>query len=268
MTPAKRRETHVEKPEAGAARVCRRPASPSRCWRWQKAPARQRMRRARAGCTLDQDRHSRSSFRAETHGDGRAVRDRGRQPGGMTPRPARWRASRWARPMRGLIRAQTGFGHRGGVAPVGHLTPIRAWFDPRLLEFEVVLGRRRHAPPCLLPFAPDVLLRLKRCPTPPISRPESPLQITDRTRGVPPAGPVPRHPGPAAAMVSAMASSCSSRAPSCPATCSAPRPPVPGGTPRPEIRDRAACRETRFDQRHRIDAQHRRDHLRLSQLMS
>lgn len=33
-----------------------------------------------------------------------------------------------------LIRAQTGFAI-GGVAPVGHLNPIRAWIDPRLLEF-------------------------------------------------------------------------------------------------------------------------------------
>jgi len=33
-----------------------------------------------------------------------------------------------------LIRAQTGFAI-GGVAPVGHINPIRAWIDPRLLEF-------------------------------------------------------------------------------------------------------------------------------------
>ncbi len=36
-----------------------------------------------------------------------------------------------------LIRAQTGFAI-GGVAPIGHLTPPRAWFDPRLLEFAEV----------------------------------------------------------------------------------------------------------------------------------
>ena len=36
-----------------------------------------------------------------------------------------------------LIRAQTGFAI-GGVSPVGHLTPIRAWLDPRLLEFEEI----------------------------------------------------------------------------------------------------------------------------------
>ena len=33
-----------------------------------------------------------------------------------------------------LIRAQTGFAI-GGVAPVGHVNPIRAFVDPRLLEF-------------------------------------------------------------------------------------------------------------------------------------
>ena len=33
-----------------------------------------------------------------------------------------------------LIRNQTGFAI-GGVAPIGHLTPIRSFLDPRLLEF-------------------------------------------------------------------------------------------------------------------------------------
>ncbi|WP_323783128.1 YbaK/EbsC family protein [Thalassovita sp.] len=36
-----------------------------------------------------------------------------------------------------LIRAQTGFAI-GGVAPVGHLNPIRAFLDPRLLEFDTI----------------------------------------------------------------------------------------------------------------------------------
>ncbi|MCU4654549.1 YbaK/EbsC family protein [Roseibacterium sp. SDUM158016] len=58
----------------------------------------------------------------------------------------------------GLIRAQTGF-VIGGVAPVGHLAPIRAWFDPRLLDFEVIwaaAGTPRH----VFPIAPPELLRL------------------------------------------------------------------------------------------------------------
>jgi prolyl-tRNA editing enzyme YbaK/EbsC (Cys-tRNA(Pro) deacylase) len=36
-----------------------------------------------------------------------------------------------------LIRAQTGFAI-GGVSPLGHLTAPRAWFDPRLLDFDLV----------------------------------------------------------------------------------------------------------------------------------
>ena len=39
----------------------------------------------------------------------------------------------------GFIRAQTGFAI-GGVAPLGHLTAPRAWFDPRLLDFDVIWG--------------------------------------------------------------------------------------------------------------------------------
>jgi prolyl-tRNA editing enzyme YbaK/EbsC (Cys-tRNA(Pro) deacylase) len=36
-----------------------------------------------------------------------------------------------------LIRAQTGFAI-GGVSPVGHINPIRAFIDPRLNEFDVI----------------------------------------------------------------------------------------------------------------------------------
>lgn len=45
-----------------------------------------------------------------------------------------------------LIRAQTGFAI-GGVSPVGHLTPIRAFLDPRLCDFSLVwaaAGTPRH----------------------------------------------------------------------------------------------------------------------------
>lgn len=45
-----------------------------------------------------------------------------------------------------LIRAQTGFAI-GGVSPIGHLTPPRAFFDPRLLDFDQVwaaAGTPRH----------------------------------------------------------------------------------------------------------------------------
>lgn len=36
-----------------------------------------------------------------------------------------------------LVRAQTGFAI-GGVSPVGHLNPIRAFLDPRLQDFDIV----------------------------------------------------------------------------------------------------------------------------------
>ena len=54
-----------------------------------------------------------------------------------------------------LIRAETGFAI-GGVAPVGHLGPVEAYWDPRLSEFDTVwaaAGTPRHvfaAPPAAL----------------------------------------------------------------------------------------------------------------------
>lgn len=45
-----------------------------------------------------------------------------------------------------LVRAETGFAI-GGVAPLGHLTPVRAFLDPRLMEFDRVwaaAGTPRH----------------------------------------------------------------------------------------------------------------------------
>ena len=62
-----------------------------------------------------------------------------------------------------LIRAQTGFAI-GGVAPMGHLNPIRAWFDPRLMDFDVVYasaGTPRH----IVPIPPGEILRLTRAET-------------------------------------------------------------------------------------------------------
>ncbi len=56
-----------------------------------------------------------------------------------------------------LVRAETGFAI-GGVAPLGHLSPIPAWFDPRLMAFEEVwaaAGTPRH----IFAAAPGELLR-------------------------------------------------------------------------------------------------------------
>jgi len=57
-----------------------------------------------------------------------------------------------------LIRAETGFAI-GGVSPVGHLKPVRLFWDPRLAEFEVIwaaAGTPRH----IFSIAPDELLRI------------------------------------------------------------------------------------------------------------
>mgnify|MGYP006305507257 CR=1 FL=1 len=57
-----------------------------------------------------------------------------------------------------LVRAETGFAI-GGVAPLGHLTPVRSWFDRRLLDFDEVwaaAGTPRH----VFPITPRRLLDL------------------------------------------------------------------------------------------------------------
>ena len=57
-----------------------------------------------------------------------------------------------------LIREETGFAI-GGVAPVGHLNPVTAYFDPRLRDFPKVwaaAGTPRH----IFAIAPDRLLAI------------------------------------------------------------------------------------------------------------
>ncbi|SHH79886.1 YbaK/EbsC family protein [Marivita hallyeonensis] len=108
------------------------------------------------GCHLDQIAKS-IIFRAETSGQAVLFLT----AGGNQVDPAK--ASTCAGEPLGkadaaLIRAQTGFAI-GGVAPVGHLTPIRAWLDPRLLEFDVVwaaAGTPRH----VFPLDPHVLPKI------------------------------------------------------------------------------------------------------------
>jgi prolyl-tRNA editing enzyme YbaK/EbsC (Cys-tRNA(Pro) deacylase) len=55
------------------------------------------------------------------------------------------------------VRSVTGFAI-GGVAPIGHLTPLPVWLDPRLLDFAEVwaaAGTPRH----IFPSAPSDLVR-------------------------------------------------------------------------------------------------------------
>lgn len=57
-----------------------------------------------------------------------------------------------------LIRAQTGFAI-GGVSPIGHVTPIRAFLDPKLMGFDRVwaaAGTPRH----VFEITPQDLLRV------------------------------------------------------------------------------------------------------------
>ncbi len=57
-----------------------------------------------------------------------------------------------------IVRDQTGFAI-GGVSPVGHLSPIRAFLDPRLREFDQIwaaAGTPRH----IFPVSPSDLLRI------------------------------------------------------------------------------------------------------------
>ncbi|MDH3264335.1 MAG: YbaK/EbsC family protein [Paracoccaceae bacterium] len=110
---------------------------------------------AAAGCALDQIVKS-IVFRGEATGHVRLFLTAGGN------RVSAERASALAGEPLGradadLVRAETGFAI-GGVAPLGHLAPIPAWFDPRLMEFGLVwaaAGTPRH----IFAAAPDQLLR-------------------------------------------------------------------------------------------------------------
>ncbi|WP_343116948.1 YbaK/EbsC family protein [Ostreiculturibacter nitratireducens] len=111
---------------------------------------------AAAGCALDQIVKS-IIFRGETSGHVILFLT----AGGNRVDPAR--ASAVAGQPLGkadanLVRAETGFAI-GGVAPVGHLTRIRAFLDPRLMEFDQVwaaAGTPRH----IFAISPADLLRI------------------------------------------------------------------------------------------------------------
>ena len=57
-----------------------------------------------------------------------------------------------------LVRKQTGFAI-GGVSPIGHLNPIRSFFDPRLLEFEHVWAAA-GTPNHIFRIEPQTLLQI------------------------------------------------------------------------------------------------------------
>jgi prolyl-tRNA editing enzyme YbaK/EbsC (Cys-tRNA(Pro) deacylase) len=111
---------------------------------------------AAAGCHIDQIAKS-IIFRAETSGEAVLFVTAG---GNLvdTVKASEVAGEALGKADASLIRAQTGFAI-GGVAPIGHLNPIRAWWDPRLSEFDVVYaaaGTPRH----IFGIAPDRLLTL------------------------------------------------------------------------------------------------------------
>lgn len=111
---------------------------------------------AAAGCTPDQIAKS-IIFRGETSGDvilfltagGNRVSDA--KAAGLAGEPL-------GKADAALIRQRTGFAI-GGVSPVGHVTAMRCFFDPRLLAFATVwaaAGTPRH----IFAIAPGDLLRI------------------------------------------------------------------------------------------------------------
>ena len=111
---------------------------------------------AAAGCALDQIVKS-IIFRGQETGHVRLFLTAGgnRVSG---PRASALAGEALGRADADLVRRETGFAI-GGVAPLGHLSPVPAWFDPRLLEFPAVwaaAGTPRH----IFEIAPEVLLRI------------------------------------------------------------------------------------------------------------
>ena len=103
----------------------------------------------------------------------RAVPDRRRQPRRSGQGRRAGRASRWRRRTPRASAPHTGFAI-GGVAPLGHLTPIETWLDPRLLALRGGLGRGRHAAPRLLRRAASRARPRRSAPRSPTSPPEPP----------------------------------------------------------------------------------------------
>ena len=62
-----------------------------------------------------------------------------------------------------LVRAQTGFAI-GGVSPVGHLSPIRAFLDPRLADFTQIWAAA-GTPHHIFPITPVDLQRVTAAQT-------------------------------------------------------------------------------------------------------
>lgn len=109
-----------------------------------------------AGCEIDQIVKS-IIFRGETSGHVRLFLTAGGNQ--VSPEKASALAGEpLGRADANLVRAETGFAI-GGVSPVGHIAPVVAFLDPRIMEFDVVwaaAGTPRH----IFSIAPEVLVRI------------------------------------------------------------------------------------------------------------
>lgn len=111
---------------------------------------------AAVGCALDQIAKS-IIFRGETSGHVRLFLTAGGnqvcpQKAGLLAQEPLGKADA------ALIRAETGFAI-GGVAPLGHLSAVPAWMDPRLMAFPLIwaaAGTPRH----VFAIAPQTLLAI------------------------------------------------------------------------------------------------------------
>ena len=113
------------------------------------------------GCTVDQIAKS-IIFRGETSGAAILFLTAGGNRVD-TARAAELAGEPLGKADAALVRAQTGFAI-GGVAPVGHLNPIRAFLDPRLQDFDVIWAAA-GTPHHVFPIAPADLLRLTNAQT-------------------------------------------------------------------------------------------------------
>lgn len=114
-----------------------------------------------AGCNLDQIAKS-IIFRGHVSGDAILFITAGGNQ--VDPvRAAQVAGEALARADAAFVRAQTGFAI-GGVAPLGHLSPPRCFFDPKLSEFEVIYAAA-GTPKHIFAVPPSDLQRVTEAPS-------------------------------------------------------------------------------------------------------
>ncbi len=114
-----------------------------------------------AGCAVDQIAKS-MIFRGETSGEAILFLTAGGNQVDVT-KASVVAGEPLGRADAALVRAQTGFAI-GGVSPVGHLSPIRAFLDPRLADFTQIWAAA-GTPHHIFPITPVDLQRVTAAQT-------------------------------------------------------------------------------------------------------